>query len=220
MYVRTINSFLSWLKEDGRIEQRLKVKLLRAPQHLITLLSAGDLRALLLYKPRTVSERRTWTLILLLLDTGLRIDEALGLERSRVNLDGMVIAVSGKGGKERQVPISLELRKVLYRWTRTVEGPISPLVFASRSGLRLLYRNVTRDIQDVCQRSGIIAHVHPHLFRHQFAATYIRQGGDIYRLSRLLGHTAITTTQLYLRSMGVEDLRAGKERLTPLRLER
>ena len=62
------------------------------------------------------------------------------------------------------------------------------------------------------------ATVHPLLFRHQFAASYIRQGGDIYRLSRLLGHTAITTTQTYLRSMGIEDLRSGRERLTPLLL--
>jgi integrase/recombinase XerD len=54
------------------------------------------------------------------------------------------------------------------------------------------------------------------LFRHQYAATFIKRGGDIYRLSRLLGHTAVTTTQIYLRSLGVDDLRVGLERLTPL----
>jgi integrase/recombinase XerD len=94
----------------------------------------------------------------------------------------------------------------------------SGFLFASRSGLLLSYRNVFRDVQRFCQRVGVSVHVHPHLFRHQFAVTYIRQGGDIYRLSRLLGHTAITTTQIYLRSMGIDDLRTGQERLTPLRL--
>jgi len=219
MYIRTVNNYLSWLREEGHIDQRLTVKLLRAPLHLLTLLSVADVRAIVRYRPGSAAERRTWTLILLLLDTGLRIDEALKLERRRVNLDNLVLAVLGKGGKERQIPFSLELRKVLYRWMRAL-GDSAPcqLVFISRSGLALSYRNVTRDIQRVCRHAGVASHVHPHLFRHQFAATYIRQGGDIYRLSRLLGHSAITTTQIYLRSMGVEDLRAGRERLTPLRL--
>jgi integrase/recombinase XerD len=58
------------------------------------------------------------------------------------------------------------------------------------------------------------------LLRHQFACNYLRQGGDIYRLSRLLGHTAITTTTLYLRSLGLVDLRRDQAALTPLRLTR
>jgi site-specific recombinase XerC len=136
-----------------------------------------------------------------MLDTGLRIDETLGIERAKLSLDTMLLVVMGKGAKERQVPFSLEMRKMLYRWQKA-DKTGSHLFFPSRSGERLLYRNVFRDVQILCQRAGISVHAHPHLFRHQLDATYIRQGGDIYRLSRLLGHTAITTTQLYLRSMG------------------
>jgi site-specific recombinase XerC len=89
MYIRTVNSYLSWLREEGQLTTPLRVKVLRAPLHQKTLLPATDLRALVLFKPRTMVERRTWTLVLLLLDTGLRISEALGIERSRVDLDGM-----------------------------------------------------------------------------------------------------------------------------------
>jgi site-specific recombinase XerD len=60
------------------------------------------------------------------------------------------------------------------------------------------------------------SHVHPHTFRHYFAVTFIRAGGDLYRLSRILGHTSIATTQVYLRSMGVEHLQEGHEKYSPL----
>jgi integrase/recombinase XerC len=120
----------------------------------------------------------------------------------------------GKGAKERTVPFSHALRPFLFRWLQ--KAPASTYAFATRSGGRLTARNACRDISALCQRAGVRTHCHPHLFRHQFAATSIQQGGDIYRLSRLLGHTALSTTQLYLRSLGVEDLRTGRERLTPL----
>lgn len=215
MYIRTVNSFLSWLKEEDQISTPLRVKILRAPQHQITLLSPADVRAILLFKPNRRIELRTWVLTLLLLDTGIRIDEALNIERKRVDLDNLSLVVMGKGRKERQVPFSHEMRKILYRWMSKA-GATTTYLFNTQSGARVLYRNAFRDVQRLMSRVGISVHAHPHLFRHQFAATYIRQGGDIYRLSRLLGHTSISTTQIYLRSMGVEDLRAGQERLTPL----
>jgi site-specific recombinase XerD len=153
-------------------------------------------------------------LIVLLLDTGLRIDEALGLERRRVNIDSMSLRVMGKGARERLVPISTEGRKILYRWLSRSE---SPLVFTTRSQGRVTYRNAYRDIKALCATIGVTGrHVHPHAFRHCFAASYVRRGGDVYRLSRILGHSSITTTQLYLRSMGIEHLQEGHEQFSPL----
>jgi site-specific recombinase XerD len=169
---------------------------------------------LIRYRPTAKGQHRARTLVLLLLDTGVRISEALTLERSKVRLDDMLLSVWGKGAKERTVPFSFELRPVLFRWLQ--QAPSSPFVFPTASGARFTYRNAFREIRQLCDRAGVQTRCHPHLFRHQFAANYIRQGGDVYRLSRLLGHTAITTTQTYLRSLSVEDLRNGRERLTPL----
>jgi integrase/recombinase XerD len=77
--------------------------------------------------------------------------------------------------------------------------------------------NAYRDIKTLCRSAGVVgAHIHPHAFRHCFAVTYVRRGGDIYRLSRLLGHASITTTQRYLRSMGIEHLKEGHEQFSPL----
>jgi site-specific recombinase XerD len=215
MYVRSINSYLTWLHEEQHADARLRVKLLRVTLHQHTLLTDSEVKALLHFKPTSHRHRRAHVLVLLLLDTGVRITEALTLERSKVRLDDLLVTVMGKGRKERTVPFSLALRPFLFRWLRSTSER-GPFVFATRTGSRLQSRNAFRDVRALVQASGVNAHVHPHLLRHQFAATYIRKGGDIYRLSRLLGHTAVTTTQLYLRSLGVDDFRAGLERLTPL----
>jgi integrase/recombinase XerD len=209
--IRTVNSFLTWLHEDGRIPEPLKVKLLRAERTAITTPSGGDLTRLLLYHQKG----RAWVILALILDTGLRIDEALGLERCNVDLERLMLKVAGKGRKERLVPISSTVRKHLWRWLRQSSGRY---VFSTRQGGRLSYRNAYRDIKGVCQAVGIESH--PHAFRHCFAVSYIRNGGDIYRLSRILGHASITTTQLYLRSMGLDAVKEGHEQLSPLAMLR
>jgi integrase/recombinase XerD len=168
----------------------------------------------LVFRPTRRTQVRTWTLVLTLLDTGLRIGEVLGLERANLDLENLVLRVVGKGNKERLVPVSVECRKHLYRLTTTQP---SRYVFSTGRGARLRYRNVYRDIKAVCRAAGVMgAHVHPHNLRHCFATNYIRRGGDIYRLSRILGHSTISTTQLYLRSMGIEHLREGHDRFSLL----
>jgi integrase len=75
MYARTVNSYLTWLYQEGHVPSRLRVQLLRAPQRQIALLNQDDIRRLLRFSPQVRIQRRTWTLILLLLDTGIRIDD-------------------------------------------------------------------------------------------------------------------------------------------------
>jgi integrase/recombinase XerD len=201
--LRSINSFLSWAHENEHTAERLRVKLLKAERKVITTFRDPDFKKITTFKPQGINQRRAWTLVMLLLDTGLRIEELLGLERSKVRLDDLILQVMGKGSKERMVPMSPEGRKVLYRFMQTTSGRF---VFTTRGGLRVAYRNAYRDIKALMARIGVVASCHPHAFRHAFAVNYIRKGGDIYRLSRILGHTNITTTQLYLRSLSVEHL--------------
>jgi integrase/recombinase XerD len=214
MYARTINSYLSWLHEEGHVSERLRIKLLPDPPKPLTPISDSEIRKLVLFRPQHSAQKRTWTLVLLMMDCGLRISEALGLDRANIDLHNCVVRVLGKGNRERLVPISLECRKRLYL---LLKSTTHDAVFATRSGLRLSFRNAYRDIKAVCKLAGVVgAHIHPHAFRHCFAVTYVRRGGDIYRLSRLLGHASITTTQRYLRSMGVDTINEGHQRLSPL----
>jgi len=155
MYIRTVNSYLTWLHEEGHTPTRLRVKLLRAPLKVPTLLSFADIRTILAYRPTTLGEHRTKTLILLLLDTGLRIGEALRLERRRVDLDNLLFVVLGKGSKERPVPFSRDLRAALFRWIRRT--PAATLLFETRTGLPLVARNAYRSISDPLPRFPLIA---------------------------------------------------------------
>jgi site-specific recombinase XerD len=152
-------------------------------------------------------------LALVLLDCGLRISEALGLERDDVDLDGLVLRVTGKGRKVRLVPISNELRKHLFRYLDKTSGRY---VFHTFGGSRLERHNVYEDLQRLCRRIGITARVNPHNFRHAFAAHSMKNGLDVFRLSRILGHSNIATTQIYLRSLGIEHLQAGHAKYSPL----
>ena len=103
MYARTINSYLTWLHEEGHLRERLKIKLLPNPPRAISTFSDVEVKRIVSYRPKGRPQTRTWTLIVLLLDTGLRIAEALGLERRHVDLDRRVIRVMGKGHRERLV---------------------------------------------------------------------------------------------------------------------
>jgi integrase/recombinase XerD len=217
--VRSINSFLTWLHEEGHLPERFRIKLLRNPPKPIDILSDADIRTLMAHRPKGKIEIRTWTLAVLLLDCGLRINEALTLERAKVDLDNLILRVLGKGNKERLVPISTELRKHVFRLLKQGKGnqATSRYLFSKGDGARMERNHAYQDLRDFCKRIGIKGKVHPHAFRHAFAVHSTRNGLDVYRLSRILGHSSMTTTQLYLRSMGVEHLREGHEQFSPLK---
>lgn len=211
--IRTVNSFLTWMREQGHVGDRYRIRLLSSPPKPYATFSVSDIRQIVTFTPKNWSQLRTSTLAILLLDTGLRIAEALGLEREHVDLDGLVIRVLGKGDKIRLVPISVEGRKALFRWLSRSSGRY---VLGTKRGRQWSQRNAYRDLTAMCRTLGITVRVNPHAFRHCFAVSYVGNGGDIYRLSRILGHTSISTTQVYLRSMGLEHLQAGHARYSPL----
>lgn len=209
MYIRTVNSFLSWLKDEGHITEPLRIKLLPCAKTAPAPFADQDIRLIMGFRPKKFTEFRLWTLIQTLIDTGVRIDEALTLKTENVRLDDCVFEVVGKGSKKRIVPFSQELRKALFRFTQLKAKRAIPsrLLFCTRDGLQLSYRNTHRDILTLCTSLGITGpRISPHTFRHYFAVSYIRNGGDIYRLSRILGHESVSTSQIYLRSMGIDAL--------------
>ena len=151
-----------------------------------------------------------------MLDTGLRMSEMLTLRRDDIDFGNLILKVFGKGRKERLVPFSPELRKRLFRFEqlRTKKGIRSDLVFA---GLR--WRSVGETEQlDLAVSAPGEARAPAfgwHRLRHTFATNYLRQGGDIVRLSMVLGHSQITTTQRYLHLL-TEDLSASHQKVSIL----
>lgn len=180
---------------------------LQEEQKILATFSQDQITKLLAYHPKSKALRRAQVLAALLLDTGLRIAEALALHRSDVDLDNLLIDVKlGKGRKQRKVPMSLELRRRLYLYFRSADGVY---VFSTRLGVPLSIRNAQRDLTKLCRKAGITGvRPSPHTLRHSMACHYLKSGGNLEYLRRILGHSSILITQRYLQSIQPEDLQA------------
>jgi integrase/recombinase XerD len=199
--IMAVNAFLKWMYDEGRLSTRIRIPLQKVEQTVLQTMTDAQLRALVTCKPQT----RASTLANLPIDTGVRIEEALGLPVSDVDLDNCLLKVRGKGRKERVVPFSLALRRVLFLWLKKRQDSIkSAWLFPTRAGTRLTRRNATRAHYLLLEKLKIPQSGF-HRLRHTFATNYLRSGGDVVRLSRVLGHSQITTTMRYLH-LQTEDL--------------
>jgi len=198
VYIRGINSFLTWLWENNQSGERLKIKLLKEEKKVIQTFSEAQLHLIISYKPHTDSEKRLHAILCTLIDTGIRIGEALSLKTSNVDFETLYITVLGKGQKERIVPMSLELRRILWKYhdKNTIN---SMYFFPVRTGDCMSYRNFHRDMVVLCQKLKIEGvRISPHTLRHTFAKQYVRSGGNLYYLMKQLGHTSIKMSQRYV----------------------
>jgi integrase/recombinase XerD len=216
--IRGFNSFLTWMKDNGHCPQIFSngkpFKLSKLPEEKKTLrvFSDEEISKILSFKPKGRNDQRIYALVCTLIDTGIRINEALNLEVSRVDFDNLIITVTkGKGKKERIVPMSLDLRKILHRWVshhRTSKLD-SPLLFCTSNGTPLSHRNAMRDFQNMLKKVGVdkssIDHCF-HSFRRKFARSYIKNGGNIAYLQHAMGHTTLAMTKHYIGDIPIEDL--------------
>ncbi len=217
-YLRCLKAFLRWAHEEGLTKEQIKLAWLREEEKVLATFSPEQVKRIIQWKPSTRTEARLHALAMTALDTGLRISELLGLSRQDVDLDNLVLRVKGKGNKHRLVPTSMELRRKLYRH---LAKHADALVFCTRNGGHLSQRDVLRDFKKLCGRLAIAnVRCSLHTLRHTFAVNYLRAGGNLYYLQRILGHSSITTTERYLRSLGVDDLQAVHDRFSPLAPER
>src|SRR6266849_5913583 len=130
-------TYLRWAHEEGIVHEHIKLSWLKEEKKVLATLGVEQVKKLIAYRPAATGANRygkvLWSLqrlhvlVCLLLDTGLRIAEALGLTEQDVDLENLLIRVKGKGGKHRLVPMSFELRKALWRFLNCAE-PKSPKV--------------------------------------------------------------------------------------------
>jgi len=210
-YLRCLKAFLKWAYEEGVIQESVKLSWLKEEQKVLATLNESHIRGFLGWKPATTAGTRLHCLICLLLDTGVRISEALGLTKEDVDFENLVLKVRGKGMKHRLVPFSSELRRLLWRYVQRTDH----LVYATRNNTRLSRRDVLRDMKKIGRQLGIVGvRLSPHTLRHTFAVSYLRAGGNLFYLSRILGHSSIETTQRYLQSLGVQDIQAVHDKFS------
>jgi len=216
--IRGFNSFLTWLKNNGHCPQTFTngkpFKLAKLPEEKKTLrvFDDADIHKILSFKPTAMNERRIYALVCTLIDTGIRINECLNLEIARVDFDNMMITVTkGKGRKERIVPMSLDLRKILHKYSSShrVSKFDSPFLFYTSNGTTLSHRDAMRDFENMLEKIGVskdsIDHCF-HSFRRKFARSYIKNGGNIAYLQHAMGHASLAMTKHYIGDIPIEDL--------------
>jgi site-specific recombinase XerD len=213
-HARCLNAFFAWLHAEGHTAARLRIARLKEPALRPATLRPQDIKALLRWTPKSPSARRLQVLLLVILDCGLRISEALGLERSAIDWDQSTLTVLGKGRKQRTVPLSREMRRRLWVYLKTHDHE---RVFPTRDGRALSPRNVQHGMGRAREALGIppATKFSPHVLRHTFATSYLRNGGDVFRLQRILGHSTLEMTRRYV-SLQTADLTRVHDRFSPL----
>ncbi len=168
---------------------------------LVSTLSDEEIRAILNTLGTSPSDTRNQTLFMILLDTGLRIGELVNLEMDDVHMDEGYLKVMGKGKKERIVPIGNNAQRALQRYLfRFRPKPINPVtdnVFLSISSQPLTENSMKLMFTRLAKRSGV-CRLHAHLCRHTFATRFLINGGDVFSLQQILGHSTLEMIRHYV----------------------
>ena len=163
------------------------------PKILPVVLSVPEVRDLL----RNTPEIREKALMGVLYDGGLRKGEALSLELSDLDFDrGCIMIRCGKGRKDRYVPFSVNMQKVVAAYLKAYRP--QRYVFEKVPGAQMSYDWPARVLERAVKRTSIIKHVHCHTLRHSFATHLLEHGTDIRNIQQWLGHTNLGTTARYL----------------------
>jgi integrase/recombinase XerD len=179
------------------------IKLPRRAKPLPKTLSPGEAERLIEAaagtQPRSLRDQ---ALVELLYGAGLRVSEAIGLEKAGVDLEDRLVRVIGKGGKERVVPIGRHaaeaLRRYLSRGRPYLDARHRPELFLNARGGPLTRAGAFLILRKLAEKAGLDPHrVHPHLLRHSFATHLLEGGADLRSVQEMLGHADLSTTELY-----------------------
>ena len=196
-YVRHLRAFLRWLYDNEYIAENLcyKFRLPKAFRPTIDTLTDEEIRIMFsLYSSDSFLDVRNRAILALFLDSGLRLHELVTIRRARLHLEERYVVVDGKGQKQRAVPFGNSTRDALRLYMTRI-SPTSTFVFLREDRqpitdacIKMLFRDLKR----------VIERIHAHLLRHTFATRYLENGGNIYALQSILGHTSLEMVKRYL----------------------
>jgi integrase/recombinase XerC len=197
-----LRSFFNFLIREGELKANPGdgIRAPKAGKRLPKTLDADRMTRLLGPPEDDPLARRDHAMMELLYSSGLRLAELVGLQLTDLDLGDRTVRVLGKGSKTRVVPVGRHAIDAINAWLRdraSLASPGETAVFVGQGGRRLGARAVQRRIDRAARRQGIDFKVHPHLFRHSFATHLLEASGDLRGVQELLGHSDISTTQVY-----------------------
>ncbi len=199
-YHADLSALWQWAIQQGVCSEN-PVRQIKAPvaeKKTIIPLSKAEITDLLEGISQSRYPHRDRAIILTLLDTGIRATELCNLQIKDLNRVAGHIRVIGKGKKERLVPVSNELIQIIDEYLETRgDVPNTAPLFALKCGKPLERVKLRKILAELGDKRGV-SHVFPHRFRHTFAIQFLRNGGNIYSLQKILGHTTLDMVKRYL----------------------
>lgn len=197
----TLRVLCNHLVTDGWLDESpLKgVSAPKLPKKIMPALTADQVTALLATcENNTFTGIRDRAIITLLFDTGLRVAELLSLRVHDMDGERGQFTVMGKGAKERELPFGQQAKAALREYMRRREGVDCPALFVNTLGEPFTATGLAQMLWQRGERAKLPrALCHPHALRHGFAVAYLRAGGDVFSLQKLLGHTTLEMTRRY-----------------------
>ena len=172
----------------------------KAAKHLPDVLSPEDVEILMNFKPSNNIEIRDLAIIELMYSSGLRVSETSGVNLNDFEEDMRFLRVLGKGSKTRLVPIGRFAKQAIQNWLieREKIQLSSDALFVNLKGGRITTRSIQLRLKRLALKQGLPP-VYPHMLRHSFATHMLESGGDLRTIQELLGHTSLSTTQIYTK---------------------
>jgi site-specific recombinase XerD len=218
--VRTLHAFGSWLEREFDLPNNplRGVPVPRVPEQLVRSLREPDIRALLVAIDGSEQPDRDRALVLVLLDTGIRLSEAAGLSVHDLDLIEGRCRVMGKGAKERVVPVGRKARRAIRQMLARRGNPAaSAPLFAGADGRPLAPHGIQQVMRRLSARADLSVRCSPHILRHTFARSFLQNGGDVFSLQRILGHSpsSLQVTRRYVDLLD-DDLREIHRNASPV----
>ena len=195
--------YCGWLVQSGMMDNdpTFNLKAPRLPERLPKALPQEELNHMLDSTPADDSLAvRDHALFELMYGSGLRLSEIHSLDLGDVLLDEGWVSVTGKGRKERQVPLSGKSVESLRAYlSERVAADGETALFTGKNGTRLGQRQIQKRLQAWAVRQGSGQHISPHMMRHSYASHHLQSSRDIRAVQELLGHSNLSTTQIYTK---------------------
>jgi integrase/recombinase XerC len=201
-HISSAKGFFNYLKKIGLVTDSPfdLISSPKSPSHLPSVLSPEEVSQLLNFKPKNAQEKRDLAIIELIYSSGLRVSEAVNVNLNDFEDNKNFLRVLGKGSKTRLVPVGRYAQNAINDWAveREKLSTNDNALFVNLRGNRISIRSVQERIKNIAIMQGLPP-VNPHMLRHSFATHLLESSGDLRSIQELLGHSSLSTTQIYTR---------------------
>jgi len=201
-HISSAKGFFNYLKKIGLVTDSPfdLISSPKSPSHLPSVLSPEEVSQLLNFKPKNAQEKRDLAIIELIYSSGLRVSEAVNVNLNDFEDNKNFLRVLGKGSKTRLVPVGRYAQNAINDWMvqREKLSTNDNALFVNLRGNRISTRSVQERIKSIAIMQGLPP-VNPHMLRHSFATHLLESSGDLRSIQELLGHSSLSTTQIYTR---------------------